>query len=371
MERPIFKPIGTLAEQLDTPSLVVDTTILERNINKMASFFDKQTAKLRPHVESHLCPTIARKQLEAGGTVDGIGVTTLGQAEVFAGSGFTNIFISNIIVTHQKIARLCALARQTSITLAVADVTNVKNLASAATQSGARLSALVAVHERPTQCVFESKVPVTELVTEISKSNGLDFAGLMTCDHKTSQESSNVDLGKPEESTQLLLDTRNVIESAGMEVRTVRAGTMYNYETVGSLEGITEVPVSLYALMDYRHSSSTTNFNFEPAAHILSSVTSVPEPGKIITDCGQKAIGADTGFPGIDNVVGATVSSLSAEHGTIDIDTNLIPDMNLEDKLQMIPWDIGGCVNLHDYINVIRDGKLEAVWEVSARGHYR
>ncbi len=102
MERPIFKPPGTPVELLDTPSLVVDLSALDRNIEAMHSFFRDRDAKLRPHVESHRCPAIARKQLDAGGTVGGITVTTVAQAELFSRSGFADIFIASMVVTHRK-----------------------------------------------------------------------------------------------------------------------------------------------------------------------------------------------------------------------------------------------------------------------------
>src|SRR5687767_8633367 len=119
MERPIFKPIGTPAVQLDTPALVVDMAVLERNIDTLHSFFRQADAKVRPHMEPHRCPPIARKQLAAGGSVGGICVNTVGQAEVFAEYGFSDILVANEIVTPQKIRRLCALARQEKITVAV------------------------------------------------------------------------------------------------------------------------------------------------------------------------------------------------------------------------------------------------------------
>jgi D-serine deaminase-like pyridoxal phosphate-dependent protein len=51
----------------------------------------------------------------------------------------------------------------------------------------------------------------------------------------------------------------------------------------------------------------------------------------------------------------------------------LNPNVNLHlgDKVWAIPWDIGSCVNLHDYMHCARDGRLEAVWEIPARGRYR
>ena len=78
MERPVFQPVGTPMEQLDTPALVVDLDLMARNIETLHSFFRQASAKIRPHVSSHQCPRIGHLQLAAGGTIGGIAVTTVG-----------------------------------------------------------------------------------------------------------------------------------------------------------------------------------------------------------------------------------------------------------------------------------------------------
>src|ERR1041384_3252677 len=93
MERPIFKPVGTPVAQLDTPALVVVLPLREQIIATLHAFFEHREAKVRPHVTAHRCPALAHKQLAAGGTVDGISVTTVGEAEVFAEHGFHDITI--------------------------------------------------------------------------------------------------------------------------------------------------------------------------------------------------------------------------------------------------------------------------------------
>ena len=111
MERPIFKPLGTPVEELDTPALVVDSDLLEQNLSTVHTFFQRSDAKLRPLVSAHCCPALAHKQLAAGGTGGGIAVTTLGQAEVFVTHGFHDVLIANVFITPAKLRRLCALAR--------------------------------------------------------------------------------------------------------------------------------------------------------------------------------------------------------------------------------------------------------------------
>ena len=74
MERPVLKPVGTPVEELDTPALIVDLDVLDKNIETVHSFFESSQAKLRPHVEAHRCPAIAHKQLAAAGGCESAGV---------------------------------------------------------------------------------------------------------------------------------------------------------------------------------------------------------------------------------------------------------------------------------------------------------
>ena len=57
--------------EIDTPALLLDLDVVERNIATMAAFFAKQRANLRPHFKTPKCPEIAKLQLEAGA----IGIT--------------------------------------------------------------------------------------------------------------------------------------------------------------------------------------------------------------------------------------------------------------------------------------------------------
>ena len=129
MERPIFKPIGTPTEQLDTPSLIVDVDALDHNIATVAGFFESSAAKLRPHVESHRTPA---NRAQAVGQA---AVTSAGspyRASVRPRSSFPTasptFSCANLVVTPQKITRLCALARQARIGVAVDSPSNVADL---------------------------------------------------------------------------------------------------------------------------------------------------------------------------------------------------------------------------------------------------
>ena len=366
MERPIFKPVGTRAEDLDPSSLVVDAGVLEKNVETVHSFFASSEAKLRPHMNAHLCPALAHRQMVAGGTVGGIGVSTIGQAEAFAGSGLNDIFVTNVVATAPKIARLCALAQRAHMTVAVDDAGVVGSLSEAAVANGVALDVVVDVNTRLGLSGVEPGAPAVQLARAVAGSEGLNFAGFMTYEGPILADNQDLLAAESRKWIQMVLDTREDAEREGLEVGTVSVGGTHNYEIAGSMAGVTEVQAGSYALMDQRYRAHRPQL--QAAARVLAVIVSTPEPGVAIMDAGQKAIGADTGMPRIDNPPGVEVKPMSAEHGSLVVREGSVA---LGDKVWVVPWDVGHTANLHDYMQVVRDGRLEAVWEVSARGRFR
>lgn len=369
MERPIFKPVGTPVMELDTPALVVDLAILERNLTTLHTFFQKQQAKVRPLVSAHLCPSLAHLQLAAGGTVGGIAVTTLGQAAVFATHGFSDILVTNPIITPYKINRLCALAHQTKMTVSADDAKNVQDLSAAAGQHGVTLQVAVEVHTSAQRGGIAPGPAALACAQTIQQAPHVDFVGLTTTAEPIFTTDPDELVAVSRQQLQPLLDTRDLLEKAGLPVRLVSVGGTTTYEVTGASEGITEVRAGTYALMDARHGQTLSTLR--PAARVLTTVTSCPEPGTAITDTGQKAIGIDLGLPLIAGMPGISAVGLSAEHCRLRLEGDAEAGVKLGQKLWLIPWDIGTCVNLYDALCVARHGVLERVWPVAARGQYR
>ncbi|MCK4786308.1 MAG: alanine racemase, partial [Desulfobacteraceae bacterium] len=77
--------IGKDVCELDTPVLIVDLDILDKNIKRMADICRRANVKLRPHAKTHKVPVLAHRQLDAGAV--GISVAKLGEAEVMEANG--------------------------------------------------------------------------------------------------------------------------------------------------------------------------------------------------------------------------------------------------------------------------------------------
>ena len=369
MERPILKPVGTPVEELDTPALVVDLDLLEANIEQVHSYFRDSGAKLRPYAETHRCPAIAHRQLAAGGTVGGISVASVGEAEIFAQNGISDIMVINEVVTAPKIARLCALARHVNVTVAVDNPANVRSLAEAAQGSGVALSVVVDINTGQERSGVSPGEPALELARVIAQTDALNFAGLLSLDDANLADDADALAVQARNRIQQTLDTREMLEQDGIDVAAVAVSGTHCYRQASEISGVTEVLAGAYALMDQQHSVHLPNL--EPAAKVMAAVTSLPEPGTAILDTGRKAMGDDYGFPVIAGHDELDVASMSAEHGKLQWHDNADVSLSLGNKIWFTPMDIGACVNVYDYIQAVRGGRLEAVLAISARGLYR
>ena len=358
MERPVYQPLGTPLEQLDTPSMVVDLGVMERNIETLHSFFRASPVKARPHVTAHKCPAIARLQLAAGGTVEGIAVSRVGEAEVFAAAGIDDILVSSEIVTRGKINRLCGLARRARISVAVDNPKNVDDLSEGALAAGATLRVLVHVNGGGDGAGAAPGSAAVALAKAVYGAPGIEFAGLMTPESAVMPEETD--------GIQAVLDTREAVEKEGMTVQTVSTGGVHNYEAAASTDGVTEVPVSAYPLMDYNYCRRLGQF--QPAARVIATVISRPLEDYGVADAGHKATGPDRGLPVIDGLPGAQVARLSAEHTRVDLEGEARKSLKVGDTIRLIPRDLAMCMNQYDLLHAVRGGKLEAVWEIAARG---
>ena len=93
---------------LDTPSLILDRTILARNATAMTRRARSLGVYLRPHMKTAKSVDVARLALE--GNAGGITVSTLKEAEYFAAAGFTDIVYA-VGIVPSKLPRVAALRR--------------------------------------------------------------------------------------------------------------------------------------------------------------------------------------------------------------------------------------------------------------------
>ena len=99
--------------QFGTPCAVIDLNIVDKNIAQLQKLCDDNHLANRPHVKTHKSPFLARRQLTAGAI--GITCQKLGEAEIMADAGITDILIATNIIGAARSGRLAAVQRRTPL----------------------------------------------------------------------------------------------------------------------------------------------------------------------------------------------------------------------------------------------------------------
>ena len=358
--------IGVDINEIDTPALLLDLDVLEANIAKMADFFKGVNAELRPHVKTHKTPIISHKQMEAGAI--GMTCAKLGEAEVMVYGGIRDILIANQIVGTQKIARLVNLAKHADMMLAVDNPQNVDNLSAAAVAKGVTLRILLEVDIGMKRCGVEPGEPVLKLAQHVSKANGLSFAGLMGYEGHTVMIESKAERERETlKSVQILVDMKHLLEGKGFPIEIMSGGGTGTYEITGSHPEMTEIQAGSYVTMDTQYQCiEGIGDTFGCALSLLTTVISRPQPDRIVTDAGMKVVTQEFDPPQPKDIAGLELVSLSEEHGVLKADASV--NLKAGDKFEILPTHGCTTINLHDKFYCVRNGKLECVWEIPARG---
>ena len=367
MERPIFQPAGTPVEDLDTPALVVDLDVMERNIRAYQGYFLGTNATVRPVVTSHLCPQVARRQLAAPGAGGGVAVTTVGEAQVFANAGFDDILVANQVVTASKINRLCALTGQSRITVAVDGPDNVAQVAGLVAAAGVEIGVLVEVEAGMGLCGVAPE-NAASLARAVDQAPGLRFEGIMATAPGPRGDDPEQHREQTRRHLQAPIEAKDLLESAGLPVNTVSVGGAHCYSVLDDFPAVTEVRAGRYPLMDVRLLEHLPELSL--AAHVLATVISHPVDGLAVVDAGHKATGPDQGLPVLQGPSDAKATRFSAEHGILELADESRRRFSPGEKAWLAPYELAACVNQYDYIRAVKGGKLEGFWPLPARGRF-
>jgi len=359
-----LSPTVPLSE-IDTPALLLRRPQLERNVAKMADRFRDAPVRLRPHFKSNKCVHIARLQLEAGAV--GMTCAKLGEAEVLADGGVTDILIANQIVGPIKIARLIELRRRADVMVAVDDAGNVAALSVAATAANVELRVLVEIDVGMGRCGVRPGEPALALARAVAGSPALRFMGFQTYE-------GHLQAVTPFEDRQrrVLADmakavrTRRLVEGAGLPVAIVSGVGTGTHTISGFITGIDELQVGSYATMDAAY-ARVGGADFENALSVLATVISRPAADVAIVDVGLESITPEFGLPRVQ-IDGAEYTEFHEEHGTVIL-SGTARELRVGDKIELTPSH--GCTtcNLYDVMHVLdRNDRFVELWPIEGRG---
>ena len=379
--------IGKSINAIDTPALVVDLDMMERNLHTMATFAAQHQVMLRPHAKMHKSAELAKLQMAAGAV--GVCVQKTSEAEALVAAGVHNIFISNEVIAATKLARVAALSRVLAplggkLAICVDSIEGIRRLAICMNEGrlssglASSIDVFIEINVGQNRCGVEPGTPAVALALEIRKHAALNFAGLQAYHGKAQHLRSAAERRDAILSAiKSVRHTRELIEAEGIKVALVTgAGTgTAPLEAASNLYG--ELQAGSYLFMDADYAANEPAIDqprFKHALFVKTQVISV-HAHHVVCDAGHKSHAIDSGLPKVHAFSSRSeleYSNGGDEHGILKPAAGSTRLPGLGSMLWLIPGHCDPTVNLHNAMIGVRGGLLKGVVEriinVDARG---
>lgn len=366
-----FRPaaeVGMGLAGVDTPCLILELDAFEHNLQRLPDSLSGTGMRLRPHAKSHKCPEIARRQIALGAA--GVCCQKVSEAEAMVAGGIADVLIANEIVGAPKLRRLAALAKRAKIAVCADDAGNVADLDAAARAAAVTLDVLVEIDVGAHRCGVQPGAPAVALASRLAACRNLRFAGLQAyqgaAQHLRKVADRREAIAQAGESVKR---TTRLLEQSGIACDYVTGAGTGTYMFEAMSRAYHELQAGSYIFMDADYAKNEWTESgipqFEHSLFVWTTVMSKPANDRVVVDAGLKASSVDSGMPRVADYPGAEYLKASDEHGVIQLSG---VNLNVGDKLRLIPGHCDPTVNLYDWYVCIRNGKVEALWPITARG---
>jgi D-serine deaminase-like pyridoxal phosphate-dependent protein len=348
---------------LETPAAVVDLDVVEKNLRRCQAYMNNHGLALRPHIKTHKIPELAHLQIRLG--AKGINCQKLGEAEVMVEAGITDILLTYNIVGQTKLDRLVALAHRADIKVVADSPEGVDGLSSAMSRAGLTLPVLVECDTGAQRCGVTTPQAALSLAQAIDRAPGLAFRGLMTYPPKNA----------PAQVQARLAEIADLCRRSGLNVAVVSNGGTPDLYRAHEVTIATEHRPGTYIYSD-RSLVETQAFGTwdDCALRVHATIVSHPAPGRCIIDTGSKSLSSDLlGMQHHGRIVEHPdweIRGLSEEHGHVHVPAGAAAP-KIGERVTVIPNHVCVVTNLFDRIYAARQGRVEAFYDVSARGKVR
>jgi len=362
--------IGRPVEDIDTPALVVDLAVLQRNIDALQRAARRAQLELRPHIKAHKTSEIARMQLAAGAA--GITAAKVSEAEAMLPCGAEEVFIANQVVGEAKVARMVELSEGVRLSAAVDSLAVAQGYSAAFAHSGRVFDVLIDVDSGSGRCgVRPDDAP--GLARGIAGMPGLHLAGIMSYGGGAyaARGREGFERAAAEEG-RFMAAVADRLQADGHIIARISGGTTPTGPHYALGCGLTEIRSGTYALNDMNQVDLGAAQVGDIAATILATVISTSQPGRVILDAGSKALATQVtplspGCGWVLDDLSAVVDRLNDEHGYLDI-RRAMRTYAVGDKVRVIPPRICTALNLYDALYLCEDGRVADVLPIAGRG---
>ncbi len=354
-----FSFVGKRIDDLETPVPIIDFDIMLANLRRWQTYCDQIGIANRPHIKTHKLVPVTKLQLAMG--AKGICVQKLGEAEVMANAGITDMLLTFNVLGHSKLHRLTQLMKITTIAVVADNVDMLEGLSHAASQSGRQLEVLVECDTGAGRNGVQTPVAAATLAKIINQTSGITFGGLMTYPPAFKRQSI----------AKFIAETKDLLSKSGLPCLRVSSGGSQDLWDKSGLDDITEYRVGTYIYND-RSLVAAKSCGWDDCAEtLLTTIVSTPTPQRAIIDAGTKALTSDLlgleGYGIVRELGEAKIYAANEEHGYLDTSHAPRP-LKIGEALRVVMNHTCPVNNLFDQVVFVRGDEVLGAVKVDARG---
>lgn len=357
------------ADDVATPALAIYCDEVEHNISVTVQALGGDASRWRPHVKTAKLGYVMRLMTAAG--VTNFKCATTLELRVALDAGAEDVLLAYPLVgpAVERVRAIAAEYRDRRISALV------ETREQAERWRGSRVGVFIDVNPGMDRTGIEQQRhgDVVELARAIA-AIGLEFRGVHYYDgHWGGLEMPERCVAAHRGYDELMLLLAALAKDVHVEEVTT-AGTpafpcSLSYEPFRSAHFIHRVSPGTVIYNDASSLAHIRDFNYRPAALVLSRVVSHPRAGVITCDAGHKTVSADAGIPTCLVLGHPELEPLSPseEHLPMRVKNGAQPPA-IGEMLYLMPRHICPTVNNFDDALIVSNGEIEGIERVSARG---
>jgi D-serine deaminase-like pyridoxal phosphate-dependent protein len=354
-------------DRLLTPALAVYPELVDANIAATLRLMHGDANRWRPHIKTAKMPWVIRRLIERG--VRAFKCATTLELRVACECGASDVLLAYAVVGSSA-RRVMEIAREypgTRVSVLI------ENAAQFETWRGREVGVFVDVNPGMDRTGMDQS-QVAE-ISALARATGSQFRGLHYYDgHHTEPDMR-------EREKQAHAGYAHLMEIAGAmgvpvgEVITSGtpafpcAMTFPGFDSAGFVHRASPGTVIFNDMSSL--AQMPEEFGYQAAALVVATVVSHPLERRITCNAGHKAVSADAGVPTCLVIGWPELKPLkpSEEHLPVDVIAGDVPAIG--ECLYLLPRHVCPSVNLFDEALMVREGRVESVEPVAARGHER
>ena len=367
-------------ENLATPCLIVNRTIVEKNISRMKACASRHGVRLRAHVKTTKSIDIAKLLVDNDNP--GVTVSTLREAEYFSENGITDILYA-VSIVPSKVARVAALYKKgVCVQLILDSLETATEVSRQAEQMGVVFEVLIEIDTDGHRAGIEPYDSALLAIGQVlDASAGINFLGVMT--HAgDAYDCTSLDSIRQhaEQERSRCVSAAERLRGAGIECKVVSVGSTPTVMCADNFKGCTEIRAGVFIFCDLFQAGLGVCDIGDIGLSVLTTVISHKHSHKrLIVDAGGMALSKDRGTASqpVDCgyglvadaasgkvIPGLQVSAANQEHGMIELShTADFDQYPIGSQLRIFPNHACMTAAAHDRYFVIEGGDhIVAEW---------